>query len=35
MSVCSFFGHHDWPTEVKPKLREVMTDLIENHSYDS
>ena len=34
MSVCTFFGHHDCPTEVKPKLREVLIDLIENHSVD-
>ena len=34
MSVCTFFGHHDCPSEVKPKLREVLTDLIENHSVD-
>lgn len=34
MSVCTFFGHHDCPAEVKPKLREVLTDLIENHSVD-
>ena len=32
MSVCTFFGHRDCPAEVKPKLREVLTDLIENHS---
>lgn len=34
MSVCTFFGHHDCPAEVKPKLREVLIDLIENHSVD-
>ena len=34
MSVCTFFGHHDCPTEVKSKLREILTDLIENHSVD-
>ena len=34
MSVCTFFGHHDCPSEVKPKLREVLIDLIENHSVD-
>ena len=34
MSVCTFFGHHDCPSEVKPKLREILTDLIENHSVD-
>lgn len=32
MSVCTFFGHHDCPAEVKPKLQGVLTDLIENHS---
>lgn len=34
MSVCTFFGHHDCPAEVKPKLRKVLADLIENHSVD-
>ena len=34
MSVCTFFGHHDCPAEVKPKLREVLTDLIDNRSVD-
>ena len=34
MSVCTFFGHHDCPAEVKPKLRDVLIDLIENHSVD-
>ena len=34
MSVCTFFGHHDCPAEVKPELRKVLTDLIENHSVD-
>ena len=34
MSVCTFFGHHDCPAEVKPKLREILADLIENHSVD-
>ena len=34
MNVCTFFGHHDCPAEVNPKLREVLTDLIENHSVD-
>lgn len=35
MNACTFFGHHDCPAEVKPKLREVLTDLIENHSVDA
>ena len=34
MSVCTFFGHRDCPSTVKPRLREVLTDLIEHHSVD-
>lgn len=34
MSACTFFGHHDCPASVKPKLREVLIDLIENQSVD-
>ena len=34
MSACTFFGHHDCPDTVKPKLREVLIDLIENHAVD-
>ena len=34
MPACTFFGHHDCPSSIKPKLREVLTDLIENHSVD-
>ena len=34
MPVCTFFGHHDCPSSIKPKLREVMIDLIENRSVD-
>ena len=34
MSVCTFFGHHDCSSSIKPKLREVLIDLIENHSVD-
>jgi uncharacterized phage-like protein YoqJ len=32
MSACTFFGHHDCPSLIKPKLREVLIDLIENHA---
>ena len=32
--VCTFFGHHDCPSSIKPKLREVLIDLIENHGVD-
>lgn len=34
MSVCTFFGHHDCPRSIKPKLREVLVDLIDNHNVD-
>ena len=32
MSVCTFFGHRDCPSDIKEKLREVLIDLIENQS---
>lgn len=28
---CTFFGHRDCPETIKPKLREAIIDLIENH----
>ena len=31
MSACTFFGHRECPESVKPKLREVLVDLITNH----
>lgn len=34
MSACTFFGHRDCPISIKPKLREVLTDLIENRAVD-
>lgn len=34
MAVCTFFGHHDCPETVKPKLREVLIDLIDNQSVE-
>jgi len=34
MSVCTFFGHRHCPETVKPKLRETVIDLIENHGVD-
>ena len=34
MSACTFFGHRDCPSSIKPKLREVLSDLIENHAVD-
>ena len=32
--VCTFFGHRDCPSSIKPKLRKVLIDLIENQSVD-
>ena len=34
MSVCTFFGHRDCPETIKPRLREVLVDLITNHGVD-
>ena len=34
MSACTFFGHRDCPSSIKPKLRVVLIDLIENHTVD-
>ena len=31
---CTFFGRRDCPSEIKPKLREVLIDLIENNDVD-
>lgn len=32
--VCTFFGHRECPDRIKPKLRETLIDLIENHNVD-
>ena len=34
MQTCTFFGHRDCPDTIKPRLREVLVDLIENHNVD-
>ena len=34
MPACTFFGHRDCPDDIKPRLCEVLVDLIENHSVD-
>ncbi len=34
MSACTFFGHRDCPSSIKPKLREVLIDLIDNYAVD-
>ena len=31
MPTCTFFGHRDCPDTIKPKLRQVLIDLMENH----
>ena len=31
---CTFFGHRDCPSSIKPKLRRALVDLIENHTVD-
>lgn len=31
MAVCTFFGHRDCPKSIKPKLKEVLVDLITSH----
>lgn len=35
MSACTFFGHCDCPGSIKPKLREVLINLIENYAVDT
>ena len=34
MQSCTFFGHRECPDSIKPKLRPVMIDLINNHDVD-
>ena len=34
MPTCTFFGHQDCPDTIKPKFRQVLIDLIENHNVD-
>ena len=34
MSVCTFFGHRDCPPDIRPRLREVLVDLIEHRSVE-
>ena len=35
MANYTFFGHRDYPETIKPKLREVLVDLIINHNVDT
>lgn len=34
-NTCTFFGHRDCPSSVKPKLRAVLIELIEDRSVDT
>lgn len=34
MPACTFFGHRESPKSIKPKLREVLVDLITNRDVD-
>ena len=34
MSVCTFFGHRDCPSDIRPRLRELLIELIEDHAVD-
>ena len=35
MSTCTFFGHRECPSTVKPRLREIIVELIEQHAADT
>lgn len=35
MATCTFFGHRECPNSIKPKLREVLIDLIEDQAVDT
>ena len=35
MKACTFFGHRDCPETIKPRLREVLVDLITNKGVDT
>lgn len=34
MNICTFFGHRDCPNSIKPKLHDVLKDLIEKEKVD-
>ena len=34
LSACAFLGHRDCPSSIKPNLRDVLIDLIENNAVD-
>ncbi len=34
MAVCTFFGHRDCPSDIEPKLRNVLMDLVTNQGVE-
>ena len=34
MNICTFFGHRDCPSSIKPKLQDVLKNLIEKENVD-
>ena len=34
MPACTFFGHRDCPSSIRPRLQGTLVDLIENHAVD-
>ena len=34
MPACTFFGHRDCPSSIRPRLQETLVDLIKNHAVD-
>ena len=35
MAVCTFFGHHDCPSSIRPALVTTLIDLIEHSGVDT
>lgn len=34
MAVCTFFGHRDCPDSLRPRLRKILVELIEQRRVD-
>ena len=34
MPACTFFGHRDCPSSIRPRLRDTLVELIENYAVD-
>lgn len=35
MAACTFFGHSECPSSIRPEIRSVLVDLIENYAVDT